>query len=142
MMIISKYEVKISNVNIFVNFSLSKRLFANCWLLFLVDNIRTRDHSVSPVRTEFSFCWVEMLNTIQRHLSGSAGLSSQKENKIDDRKYTVSLNRTIAASWDLFRLIGRMEDNYISLSVFFRLLFLNYFIFFYTLNDRCLLLIN
>ena len=83
-----------------------------------------------------------MLNTMQRHLSRSAGLSSQKENKIDDRKYTVSLNRTIAASWDLFRLIGRMEDNYISLSVFFRLLFLNYFIFFYTLNDRCLLLIN
>ena len=84
-MMISRYEVKISNVNIVSTFHHETQIVG----LVLVDNLRTtRDHTVSPVRAEFSFCWVEMLNTAQRQLSSSGGLSTQFENKIDDRKYT------------------------------------------------------
>ena len=60
-----------------------------CFLLTISAPPRT-NHTVSPVRAEFSFCWVEMLNTTQRQLSSSAGLRTQFENKIDDRKYSQS----------------------------------------------------
>ena len=56
MMMISRYEVKISNVNIVSTFH-HETDYLQIVGLVLVDNLRTTtDHTVSPVRAEFSFC--------------------------------------------------------------------------------------
>ena len=70
-----------------------------------------------------------MLNITQRQLSSSAGLSAQKENKIDDRKNTVS--PTNITSSELVRWIGsRMIIFDISLfKLLFHLIFLSYLFF-------------